>query len=51
VALISNIAAMPATMVRILCSIRSWTVPSNVRTVPRRTTSCGITFQVSPPWT
>ncbi len=42
---------MPATIVRIRCSIRSCTAGSNVRTVPRSTTSCGITFHVSPPWT
>ena len=42
---------MPATIVRILRSIRSCTATSKLRTVPRNTTSCGITFQVSPPWT
>ena len=42
---------MPATIVRIRRSIRSCTSGLNVRTVPRSTTSCGITFQVSPPCT
>ena len=36
---------------RIRCSIVSCTSGLNVRTVPRSTTSCGITFQVSPPCT
>ena len=48
----SNVAAMPATIVAhpALDQVLDRAARS-VRTVPRSTTSCGITFQVSPPCT